>query len=127
MNNERSVLTRRDVAHELLRATGLEILRTQVRRKREWAVIYRGFRPQLLTRSIFLRGTSQFSNNVPLLYDLCTVFLDSVNAPADRNIRVRFRHIPDDEFGNFHEPPKVVNSLSGSLAGMARRRRSSAL
>jgi hypothetical protein len=29
--------------------------------------------------------------------------------------------------GNFHEPPKVVNSLSGSIAGMARRRRSSAL
>src|SRR5438128_10644377 len=98
MNNERSVLTRRDVAHELLRATGIEILRTQVRRKREWTAIYHGFRPQFLTRSIFLRGALQFSNNVPLLYDLCTVFLDSVNAPADPNIRTRFRHIPDEEF-----------------------------
>ena len=27
--------------------------------------------------------------------------------------------------GNFHEPPKVVNSLPGSIAGMARWRRSS--
>jgi tetratricopeptide (TPR) repeat protein len=98
MNNERSVLTRRDVAHELLRVTGIEILRTQVRRKREWAAIYHGFRPQFLTRSIFLRGAPQFSNNVPLLYDLCTVFLDSINAPADPNIRTRFQHIPDEAF-----------------------------
>jgi hypothetical protein len=60
MNDERSVLTRRDVAHELLRATGIEILRTQVRRKREWGTIYHGFRPQFLTRSIFLRGAPQF-------------------------------------------------------------------
>jgi putative transposase len=32
-------------------------------------------------------------------------------------------HGLDRFFGNFHEPRKVVNSLSGSIAGMARRRR----
>ena len=31
------------------------------------------------------------------------------------------------KMGNFHEPRKVVNSLSGSIADMARRRRSSAV
>src|SRR5439155_11217428 len=35
--------------------------------------------------------------------------------------------IRDTTFGNFHEPRKVVNSLSGSIAGMARRGRSSAV
>jgi len=33
----------------------------------------------------------------------------------------------DKNLGNFHEPRTVVNSLSGSIAGMARRRRSAAV
>ncbi len=83
-------VTKQDVACELLRATSVEVLRTAVRSKREWAAIYKGFRPQFLTRAMFLRGATQFARNLPMLQALCDTFLDSLSVAPGPDLKQRF-------------------------------------
>ena len=78
------------IATELLNVTGLDALRKEARRNRRWAAIYSGFRADSLTRPLFVRGAMAFARDPAQLHQLCTVFLDSVEAPVGKDQKARF-------------------------------------
>jgi len=78
------------IATELLNVTSLDALRKEARRNRRWAAIYAGFRADSLTRPLFVRGAMAFARDPAQLHQLCTVFLDSVDAPAGKDQKARF-------------------------------------
>lgn len=77
-----AIPTRRQVADRLLAVTSVEALRKETRRSHRWATVFRGFRPQFLTRAEFQRRAAQFASDVVLLHSLCDVFLDSHGVPV---------------------------------------------
>ncbi len=83
-------LTRQWVAAELLRLTKVESLREEARRNLKWAGIYRGFRPESLSRTLLLRAAPAFAADPAQLRSLGTVFLDSIEAPPGKDLAARF-------------------------------------
>ena len=83
-------ITKFDVAQLLLKTISIESLRNETRRNQEWSHVYHGFRPQYLTRAIFLQGVGQFCLNPKLLETLCGVFLDNVGSPPGNDLAKRF-------------------------------------
>jgi hypothetical protein len=92
--------------------TSLEALKREARRNRGWASIYRGFRPESLTRPLFLRGARGFAASPAQLFSLCTVFLDSINAPAGKDLALRFAGA-----ANLPDLDDEVKALCTTLAG----------
>lgn len=89
---DNSNLPRQEIAEKLLGTTLLGALQAEARSNREWASVYRGFRPQFLTRAVLLRAATRFAAEDSLLYRLCSVFLDSLGIPKDSNLRRRFTY-----------------------------------
>jgi hypothetical protein len=92
-NLRESVMDRRGVALVLFEETSLKALRDQVRRERTWQTVYRGFRPDGLTREEFARRVAAFASDVRLLGDLCAVFLDDHGTPRGGDLRSRFAEL----------------------------------
>lgn len=84
------MMTRFDVAAQLLSAASVPSLRRETRRNREWVAIYRGFRPDSLTRPLFVRGAVAFAASPHRLASLCEVFLDSIGVPKQPSLSGRF-------------------------------------
>lgn len=83
-------LTRIQVADLLLRSTSLNGLRAAARHSQSWQSVFRGFRPDHLSRPDFVRGTLSFGNNLALLESLCNAFLDDLKVPKVKVLRSRF-------------------------------------
>ena len=83
-------VTRLDVAQALLTATSVGRLRQQARTNLKWRSVYRGFRPDSLSRLSLTRGAPLFAADPVLLSDLCTVFLDELDVEPDADVRSRF-------------------------------------
>jgi tetratricopeptide (TPR) repeat protein len=83
-------ISKQDLAKKLLQTVSIDNLRNETRRNHEWLRVYHGFRPQYLTRAVFLQGASQFGTSVYLLNSLCTVFLDSTGSTPSDDLRQRF-------------------------------------
>lgn len=81
---------RRTVAQVLLRDAGIDRLRTEARLNRRWSAIFRGFRPDFLTRAILVRYAHAFGRDSTLLSELANVFLDSLGISDEGNIHERF-------------------------------------
>ncbi len=84
------IATRQEAAAALLAVTPVQALRKETRRNRDWALVYRGFRAETLTQSLFIRGAREFGANERRLFRLCSVFLDSLGAPEHGGLPERF-------------------------------------
>jgi tetratricopeptide (TPR) repeat protein len=90
VGTEQTLVTRKYAAQQLLRGAAIERLRNEVRRSRAWRAMFRGFRPESLTRAIVIRYGHAFARDPALLTDLCRIFLDSRGAPQEGNLLDRF-------------------------------------
>ena len=104
--------TQHGIATELLSVTSIQALQKEVRRNRNWARIYHGFRPESLTRPLLLRGARAFVANPAQLYTLCSVFLDSIGVAEGKDQAARFTAAADSD--SLDEQDRALCSL---LAG----------
>jgi hypothetical protein len=88
--SEELVLTRNAVAIRLLGTVPLASLRAETRRNREWAVVYRGFRADSLTRALYARGALAFASDAARLRSLCKVFLESIGGKQETDLSEGF-------------------------------------
>lgn len=90
MDDVATVVTRHQLATKLLSVTPIQSLRSEVRRNRDWVAIFRGFRPDSLTRPLFVRGAATFAANPNRLASLCELFLDSTGVEKQPSLAERF-------------------------------------
>ena len=95
------MMTRAELAQHLLRSTSVGALRKGLRRHQLWATIYRGFRPQTLTRTSFMNGAPAFALDPKRLNELVDLFLDDLgvaNGPLEDRLRAAINdsRIDDD-------------------------------
>lgn len=88
--------TREDVALAFLRATSLKALRGAVRRDRQWAGAFGGFRPDSLTHAQFLSRAAWYGAEVARLEALCGVFLEDHGAARKGSLRSRLAAVEAD-------------------------------
>ncbi len=89
-------LSRIQLATMLLDTTSMESLRKASRHNRSWASVYRGFRPNSLTRSVFLRGAMAFAHDPALMRSLANAFFDSLGIHAARDMSARWARAAED-------------------------------
>lgn len=88
--------TREDVALAFLGATSLKALRAAVRRDRQWAGAFGGFRPDSLTTTQFLSRAAWYAADVTRLEALCGVFLEDHGAARKGSLRERLAAVAAD-------------------------------
>ena len=88
--DENATVTRAELAQHLLRSTSVGALRKGLRRHQSWATIYRGYRPQTLTRTRFMNRAAAFALDPERLNELVDLFLDDLgvaNGPPEDRLR----------------------------------------
>jgi len=88
-------LTKRDVARALLESVPLSALRAEAKSP-GWSQVYRGFRPQALTRSVFVRFAHVFARDSELLASLTDTFLTSHGADGSQTREERFAYVAEN-------------------------------
>src|SRR2546423_1458096 len=90
--SDRPSFTRQDIVNHLLQVTKLATIRKEVRHSQAWRAIFRGWRPDSLTRPVLLQlGAPQIARpGAKEFSQLCAVFLDGLGVPPAPNFHDRF-------------------------------------
>ena len=120
--DENATGTRAGLAQQLLRSTSVGALRKGLRRHRPWATIYRGYRPETLTRTSFMNRAAAFALDPERLNELVDLFLDDLgvaSGPPEDRLRSAINDSRID--GDTREAIAILveaNSLSAIPAGV---------
>ena len=129
--DENAMVTRTELAQHLLRSTSVGALRKGLRRHQAWATIYRGFRPQTLTRTSFINRAPAFALDPERLNELVDLFLDDLgvaNGPLEDRLRAAINDSRIDgdtrgaiailvEADSLSAIPAGVGTLAAPMAG----------
>ena len=85
-----SNLTRLEACRVLLRSGRIETFQRKVRTSSAWAEVYRGFRPQTLTRSTIVRFAPVFAKTVALQRSLQQHVLDNLGISPNEDLQSRW-------------------------------------
>ena len=111
MDSRKSTL---EVAVELIKATRQQDLRQAAMRNKGWAKVFRGFRPQAVSKELVLGRASEFAAVPQLLRELAEAFLKSAGVSEDGRLEERLALAADRT-----DLPEAVRAVCRQLAGEA--------
>jgi len=92
---EATGLTRVSLAARLLGAIQLQAIREKVRRDREWATAFKGFRPGSVSQEVAVGRARHFALDMGLLRSLCDLALDELHIDEHHDFVTRLRHVAE--------------------------------
>src|SRR5579884_4207217 len=92
---EATGLTRVSLAARLLGAIQLQAIREKVRRDREWATAFKGFRPGSVSQEVAVGRARHFALDMGLLRSLCDLAIDGLHIDEHHDFVTRLQHVAE--------------------------------